>query len=616
MEGIFMTRNRVSALVAGAAMVVGTTVTLASPATAAATNPYDPTFVPNITDDLVGVGSDTTQIVTRDLANAYNVDRTSGRIASFAADGSPASVILRAGATAVTRPNGSGAGKKLLYGVSDDANVTFARSSSTLSSAEIAAGLKQAAFAVDSLKMAIKSTGSNAPDDLTVADLVKIYEGKVTNWSEVGGKSGVIKALIPQAGSGTRSFFEGQLKAANSGNPVVLVATETQEHSDVDLKNDPNAIAPFSTARETANVKFVGGWKASRAVYNVVRSKDVGSTAITSIFGDAGFICSPAGRTVIESAGFEQLASTEKGGSCGEWVTDTVSNLKTAKDAGQTEAVATTTALTATAPGARKVVLKANVAAGAVTVPGKVNFFEGESKVGTAFAAGGVATLNLTDVAVGAHEYTAQFVPLDANAFAPSASITQSLVVKQPTAVTVTGVTAPYGKAKTVTIKAVVDDSAATGSVQVKIGAAAPTQVELAADGTAQVVIPATANAGTLTVSATLPATAEADEATGSVTLSIAKINSATSAKLLKAKIKAKQRGVVTVKVASGAAVNGVVTVKSGKKVVGVGTVKNGVARVTLAKLKKGNYNLVASFAGNSNITGSTAKVVKLKVTK
>ena len=51
--------------------------------------------------------------------------------------------------------------------------------------------------------------------------MVDIYKGDVTNWNQVGGTAGVIKPLIPQAGSGTRSFFVAQLKAANGGVAVV-----------------------------------------------------------------------------------------------------------------------------------------------------------------------------------------------------------------------------------------------------------------------------------------------------------------------------------------------------------------------------------------------------------
>lgn len=619
-----MTRNRVSALVAGAALVVGSSMVLATPATAADANPYDPTFVPNATDDLVGVGSDTIQTVMHDIATAYNSGRASGRIASFAADGAPADIVLRTGVAPITRPASSGKGKERLYGAGNNAAVSFARSSGTLSAAEITAGLRQAAFAVDGLQVAVSAAGSNAPAELTRAQILKIFTGEVTNWSQVGGRPGVIKPYVPFSGSGTRSFFVAQLKAENGNVDPVLKAAETQEHSPEVLENDPNAIAPFSTARAAVGpaapkVKLVDGWSAERPVYNVFRGTDLNTAVnpalaaqLSGVFGEDGFICSEAGRTVIEAAGFEQLASTDDGGVCGEFVSDPVSNLKTSD---QADAAATTTTLAATAPGGRKVVLKATVAsAGGSSASGKVEFYEGATKVGTAFPAGGVATLTLSNVTVGAHGYVAKFVPTDDGDFTASESAEQPVTVKTPTAVSLTTRPGVYGTASSVTVKATADGGAATGAVSVKVGSAAAKSFALTAAGTAVVPVPAGTPAGTLTVSATLPGTASLDAASATAKVSIAKARSKAVAKLTKSAIRAKQRGVLVVKVAAPGTVTGKVVVKAGAKTVGVGTVKKGKAIVKLAKLKKGTYKLAAVYGGSSNVAGAKAKVVKLKV--
>ena len=61
---------------------------------------------------------------------------------------------------------------------------------------------------------------------------------------------------------------------------------------------------------------------------------------------------------------------------------------------------------------------------------------------------------------------------------------------------------------------------------------------------------------------------------------------------------------------------NGKVTLKVGSKTIGKGTVKNGKVTITLKKLKKGSYKIKATFAGDSNVNGSSSKTVKLKVTK
>lgn len=611
-----MKRIRVSAIAAGAA-VVGSTLAVLPPALAADANPYDPTFTPNATD-LVGVGSDTTQIVTHDLAEAYNVGR-SVRLASFAADGAPATVTLRSGSAAITRPNGSGAGKKLLFAPDNNPNVTFARSSSTLSPAEVSAGLKQAAFAVDGLQMAVDSTATNAPATLSIEQIVRIYKGEVTNWNQVGGKAGPIKALIPQSGSGTLSFFTSQLTAANGGIPFTPVAASTQEHSDVDVKGDPNAIAPFSSARAaiTSTVEPLAGWKATRAVYNVVRTSDLASsslgTTLEGVFGENGWICGEEGRAVIEANGFEQLASTEDGGACGEFVTAPVSNLKVTDVA---DAVATTTTLAAAATGNRTVTLKATVAGGSTVPTGRVEFYEGETRVGTAFTAGGVATLVLKAVTVGSHGYTAVFVPTRPADFISSESTSSQVTVKTPAAVTIASAPAPYGKAKTVTVRATVGGAAAAGSVAVKVGSGAQRTFRLGAGGSVAVPVPANTPAGTARIAVTLPGSASADTASATASLRIAKARGVVTAKLVKAKVKQSKRAVLRVRVLpTGVPVTGRVTVKAGSKVVARGVVRNGKVNLRIAKLKKGSHQLVVSYAGDRNVTKG-ARTVTLRVTK
>ena len=82
---------------------------------------------------------------------------------------------------------------------------------------------------------------------------------------QLGGAAGVIAPKIPQAGSGTRSFFTAQLKAANGGTAVTLAPSvvEVQEHDASPIQNDPNAVAPFSVGRNDvigAPLRIEGGF--------------------------------------------------------------------------------------------------------------------------------------------------------------------------------------------------------------------------------------------------------------------------------------------------------------------------------------------------------------------
>ncbi|WP_231505200.1 substrate-binding domain-containing protein [Cellulomonas sp. URHE0023] len=303
--------------------------------------------------DIVGVGSDTTQYALNYLADGALVGASAragfnaasnSRIVSYDAqlDGVAAGVVtqiqVKTGTALINRPNGSGAGKALLFGGNNNPNINFARASSTLNAAEIAGNLRQVPFAVDGLKLAVRAAGTNAPTIITGADLVNIYNGTYANWSQVPagaaqGKSGVIVPQIPQSGSGTYTTFIAQLTSLNGGTPVVLAPTvvTVQEHDAAPIAANANAVAPFSTGRAASEptvalVSGTGSYSFQRALYNVVRAADLGTPWFTNIFGPDGFICSGGGKALIGKAGFQQLAGEIDGGACGVAGTAAVTN--------------------------------------------------------------------------------------------------------------------------------------------------------------------------------------------------------------------------------------------------------------------------------------------------
>ncbi|WP_110206699.1 Ig-like domain repeat protein [Nocardioides daejeonensis] len=604
-----MSARRYAAGLATAAVVVASFA--AAPAASA-----DPTFVPQSTD-LVGVGSDTSQFALGYLADGhtvngvavpgYNAGKSTNRLVSFDATGG-GNVTLVQGATPITRPNGSGAGKGRLYGTANDADVDYARSSSALNSAEKEAGLQAFPFAVDVLEMAI-AKGSNAPASVSEADLLKIYTGQVTNWSQIGGKSGVIVPMIPQSGSGTRSFFEGELKRINGGNAPTLAGSvvEVQEHDDTPIKANPHAIAPFSAGRAkldgTLNL-VAGGLSAKRALYNVVRQADVAKADILGVFGSDGFICSDAARPLIEAAGFDQMARPTNGGVCGEATQGASSNFAT------NVAQATQTALTATSPAGGTVALSATVSAGGNAPDGKVQFLEGETVVGEASIAQGTAKKTLTGVAAGAHNYTARFLP---TGVAYQGSVSAPVAVTVKAAAQVAAVVAPvstsYGKAAKVTVTVTGAAGEVTGQVTATAGGKKVTGS--LASGTATLTLPADVAVGTQTVAVAYAGNATYGTGTATAELAVSKgITSLKSAFAKKIKKNKKASGKVTVTIPGSALkASGKVTVKEGKKVLGTGTLKAGVAKVTLKSLKKGKHKLTVSFAGNGNLKAASATV-------
>jgi ABC-type phosphate transport system substrate-binding protein len=468
-----------------ATLATASVIGAVAPAHAAYTaDPDDTAFAPASTD-LIGVGSDTSQHAIKLLADAWNgsTPAPSYKIASFAAttaggptptDGS--STISLPGGASIARPNGSGAGKGRLYGANDTAEVDFARSSSSLNSDEKAANLKQFPFAVDVLKTAVSNNvASHAPASLTRDQLLKIYDGTFTTWDQVGGSTNdPIVPMIPQNGSGTRSFFLDQLKAANGGTAVVLAGTvqTVQEHDDSQVKGNPNAIAPFSAGRAQllgSTLRLEGGFEAKRALYNVVRGADVANPKITAVFGSDGFLCSEQASQLIKDAGFDQLAGVDNGGVCGEATIDPTTNFTTSAPAAP---ITTQTAVSGTSPAAKKVVVKAKIT-GSKTPEGTVTFTEGGTVVGANVPViGGTATLTLSNVAPGTHRYTAAYSPAVGTVFQPSEQAA-NVVVKTSAKLTETfpAKNKAGKKAKGAVVVTLAGTATkATGKVTVKVG--------------------------------------------------------------------------------------------------------------------------------------------------
>ncbi|MFM6850910.1 MAG: Ig-like domain repeat protein [Terrabacter sp.] len=479
-----MSVRRLLAGVSTSALAVAS-LSLAAPAMADPAAGYTPAA-----SDVIGVGSDTSEFALNYLADGnagvagYNASNPANKLVSWNATapaGGTATINLPSNPTA-TRPNGSGAGKSTLYGAGNNTDIDFARSSSALNATEKQAGLQAFPFAKDALALATAQT-SNAPSTITAADMVRIYSGTVTNWSQLGGSAGVIAPKIPQSGSGTRSFFLDQLKAANGGTDVTLAGTvaSVQEHDPSQIQNDPNAVAPFSVGRNAvigAPLRIEGGFAAARALYNVVRQSDVAKPEILAIFGDSGFVCSAAAKPLIAAAGFEQLLPKSQGGACGVPTQDPTTNLAT-------QQIATTTTVAGSSATAGALTLTATVASGSAVADGLVAFYLDGAAAPTGAPVpltGGKATKALTGLAAGAHTVVARFTPAAGSVFlgSQSPSTAVNVLAATPPAPAAKAKTSlvetfkkSYAKGASVKGKVIVKESAAgsaTGKVVVKRG--------------------------------------------------------------------------------------------------------------------------------------------------
>jgi len=114
------------------------------------------------------------------------------------------------------------------------------------------AGVKETPIGWDSV---VLIAGSNAPAQLTRAQVEGIYKGEIKNWNEVGGTAGTIVPIERDAGSGTRDYFEGRFTLTGKPN---LTALGTSQAVIEAVEGNPNAIAYVSFGSVgNANVKVI-----------------------------------------------------------------------------------------------------------------------------------------------------------------------------------------------------------------------------------------------------------------------------------------------------------------------------------------------------------------------
>lgn len=281
--------------------------------------------------ELVGLGSDTTMDVMDGISLALgDVSPSDSRLklASYKAIGS-ADVVVSADGIAIPRANGSSAGRDALriaigqinsgsvaiapdeLGKSRTATLPttaqlagkfhYARSSSGPSGAIANGVLTYVPFAQDNMTYATAPLNvTKIPSDIplgstantTEVSLMNIYKGNITQVIEdeatgdfikleaptyvpaAGEISNPIRAYIPQAGSGTRSFWIGQVKITEADITGGLVPAKditpggvtVQEHDGTAVATDPYALVGFSISQWVAQTNGVAPKRTAGAV--------------------------------------------------------------------------------------------------------------------------------------------------------------------------------------------------------------------------------------------------------------------------------------------------------------------------------------------------------------
>lgn len=89
-------------------------------------------------------------------------------------------------------------------------SVNIGNASRSLKDSEKESGAVENIVAIDGI--AVVTDATNAVADLTKEQLISIYTGQTTNWSELGGVDSAIVVVGREAGSGTRGAFEELLE--------------------------------------------------------------------------------------------------------------------------------------------------------------------------------------------------------------------------------------------------------------------------------------------------------------------------------------------------------------------------------------------------------------------
>ena len=189
--------------------------------------------------------------------------------------------------------------------------VNIGNASRALKDSEKNSGAVENVVAIDGI--AVVTDAGNAVADLTKEQLIDIYTGQTTNWSELGGADTAIVVVGREAGSGTRGAFEELLEIEDqctyaneldSTGAVMAKVSSTPGaigYVSLDVVNETVKTLALEGVEATAENIKAGNYFLSRPFVMATKGEIVEQDAAVQALFD--YLASEEGKEVIKAVG-------------------------------------------------------------------------------------------------------------------------------------------------------------------------------------------------------------------------------------------------------------------------------------------------------------------------
>lgn len=189
--------------------------------------------------------------------------------------------------------------------------VNIGNASRALKDSEKNSGAVENIVAIDGI--AVVTDAGNAVADLTKEQLINIYTGQTTNWSELGGADTAIVVVGREAGSGTRGAFEELLEIEeqciyanelDSTGAVMAKVSSTPGaigYVSLDVVNDTVKTFALEGVEATAENIMTGNYFLSRPFVMATKGEITEQDAVVQALFD--YLASEEGKEVIQAVG-------------------------------------------------------------------------------------------------------------------------------------------------------------------------------------------------------------------------------------------------------------------------------------------------------------------------